>query len=96
MAKKTSPYRKTKIKDYYLDVWSPLFIEAQETDPLVTISAEHHLRPDLLAYELYGSPNLYWVFARRNMDVLIDPVNDFTAGTQIYVPDPESVGKLLT
>lgn len=95
MSKKTSPYKRTKTKDYYLDVWVPINVQATPDDYLVTISADHHLRPDKLAYELYGTPNLFWVFAKRNMDVLKDPINDFRAGVQIYIPNSEVIGKLI-
>jgi hypothetical protein len=35
---------------------------------------------------LYGTSKLWWVFAQRNLDVIQDPVFDFIAGTQIFVP----------
>ena len=44
------------------------------------------MRPDLLAYDLYGEVNLWWVFAQRNMDTLQDPIFDFVPGVQIYIP----------
>jgi len=44
------------------------------------------MRPDLLAADLYGDANLWWVFAVRNPNIIQDPVFDFTAGTIIYVP----------
>jgi hypothetical protein len=39
----------------------------------------------LLAYDLYGTPNLWWVFMQRNLDVIQDPILDFVPGTQIYL-----------
>jgi hypothetical protein len=53
---------------------------------LITLSPKHEKRPDLLAFELYGSPRLWWLFAARNPDLLIDPVEDFVAGLTIYAP----------
>lgn len=93
--KRTSPYRKTPIRDFYMDYWVPISISAQESDIEVTIGPEHHLRPDLLAYQLYASPNLFWVFALRNQDVIIDPINDFIAGTKIFVPTPDTVESII-
>lgn len=84
--KQTSPYSKTPIKDFYLDVWVPKNIEPKSTDVRYVIEEKYNLRPELLSYDLYGSPKLYWVFARRNMDVLIDPIEDFKTGTEIMVP----------
>ena len=48
-------------------------------------------RPDILAYKLYGATALWWVFAMRNPDILIDPVRDFKAGETIKLPSAESV-----
>jgi len=83
--KQTSPYSKTEIKDFYLDVWAPKNVPKRADDVEYIIPPKYHLRPDLLSNVLYGSPRLYWVFARRNMDVLIDPIEDFKAGTKIMV-----------
>ena len=71
----TSPYSRTRIiDDKYAD------------DVLYTIEPQYSRRPDLLAFDLYQSPKLWWVFAQRNPDVLQDPVFDFTPGTEIYLP----------
>lgn len=51
-------------------------------------------RPDLLAYKLYGSTRLWWVFAQRNPDILKDPIRDFKAGKQIILPAEEVVNRL--
>lgn len=84
--KSTSRYVSTPNKDFYLDIWEPISIPASENDQLITISAAHNERPDLLSYELYGTPRYWWIFAIRNQNVLFDPIYDFTAGTQILVP----------
>ena len=82
-----SVYRTTPIKDFYLSYWDDSIKPMpRETDILLKIPPEFHLRPDLLAFDLYGNPNLFWIFAALNMDTIIDPINDFTAGKVIYVP----------
>ena len=43
-------------------------------------------RPDLLAYDLYGTPRLWWVFAQRNPNEIEDPIYDFKPGTVIRIP----------
>lgn len=93
--RKTSFYSDTPIKDFYLDLWPGIDIEEQDDDLLVTIAAEHHERPDKLAYDVYGTPNLFWVFWLRNKDVLIDPIHDFQSGTKIYIPSKEYVQRNL-
>jgi hypothetical protein len=52
-------------------------------------------RPDLLAYDLYGDHKLWWVFAQRNINELKDPVFDFEAGVEIYLPKGGNLKRLL-
>lgn len=83
-----SVYRNTEIVDNkYLGMYSPTVTDTSKynTYPLV-IEAKHDKRPDVLAYELYGNPRLWWVFAMFNQDELVDPIIDFTAGKEIKVP----------
>jgi hypothetical protein len=40
----------------------------------------------MLASDLYGDSALWWVFAMRNPNVLKDPLFDFRAGVQIFIP----------
>ena len=84
--KTSSFYSKTPIKSFYLDLWVEKPMTPQDDDLLVTISAEHHERPDQLAYAVYGTPNLFWIFWARNKDVIVDPIHDFKSGKEIYVP----------
>ena len=86
-----SPYYHTEVRDFYLDAWTPIEIEPDPSDKLVEIHSKHNERPDLMAYDAYGNPELWWIFAIRNKDILIDPVGDFKAGVKIYVPDPRRV-----
>jgi hypothetical protein len=53
------------------------------------------MRPDLLASDLYGYPELWWVFIQRNMDVIQDPIFDFVPGTQIFIPKGSSLLTML-
>jgi hypothetical protein len=57
-----------------------------ESDASITINKSYANRPDLLAYDLYGDADLWWVFTARNPNVLRDPIFDFLPGVQIYVP----------
>ena len=63
-------------------------------DRLYTIESRYENRPDLLANELYGTVNLWWVFALRNPDLLVDPLEDFTSGKSIYLPSRETVDRV--
>jgi len=93
--KANSPYYTTPIKDFYLDLWKKRNIPAQSDDQLITLEAKYDGRPDLLAFDLYGTPRLWWVFAVRNMDILIDPVEDMKAGVTIYAPAKDRIVDLI-
>lgn len=81
-----SPWARTKITANYLDIYERREIPKNPDDILYTIQPQYNYRPDLLAFDLYDSPKLWWVFAVRNMDILKDPIFDFVPGTQIYLP----------
>jgi len=92
----TSPWFKTKIQNgQYLDILKIRPVPAETDDILYTIEVQYTHRPDLLAYDLYGSEKLWWVFSQRNMDVLKDPIYDFEAGLQIYLPKGDALTKML-
>jgi hypothetical protein len=61
-------------------------IPKQADDLVFTINQTYNLRPDLLAYDLYGDSGLWWVFAQRNPNALPDPLGDFRQGVTIYIP----------
>ena len=83
---KTSPYFQTPTWGPFLDIWKGVVIPADVSDARYQIDPPYNNRPDLLAYDMYKDSNLWWVFAVRNPDVLIDPVFSFIAPTIIYVP----------
>lgn len=87
MENQFSPYTKTPINDLgFLDILVPQSIPRANDDILYVITTAYTYRPDLLAYDLYGDRRLWWIFAQRNPDVIKDPVFDFVAGTQIFLP----------
>jgi hypothetical protein len=83
---RTSPYHGTQTWGKFLDVWPGKTIAANVTDAIYKIDQIYHLRPDLLANDMYQDSSLWWVFAVRNPDVLKDPLLNFTTDTIIYVP----------
>lgn len=90
-----SPWYITQVKQDYLDVLSIRPVSAESDDFLYTIEAQYEYRPDLLAYDLYGEAALWWVFVQRNLDVLEDPIFDFTTGKKIYIPKGSSLKTAL-
>lgn len=93
----TSPYYDTGVvNSKFLDFMVNRFIPRQPSDVYMTISSVYEYRPDLLAFDLYGDPRLWWVFAARNPNALgYDPYFDFVAGLQIYVPKLDTLKQVL-
>ena len=91
----TSPYFKTQQSATSLGVFVPRTLTSEEDDQSYTIERTYAYRPDLLAYDLYGSPRLWWVFAQRNPDQIEDPIYDFETGVTIKLPKPGNVSNDL-
>lgn len=81
----TSPWYNTSFTGNHLDILTIRPVSAEADDFLYTIQPQYAYRPDLLAFDLYGTSALWWVFTQRNLDVLQDPILDFVPGTQIYI-----------
>lgn len=86
MYTKLSPYYLTNVNGSYLDIVNFRNIPSQTDDVYYTVTSQYEFRPDLLAYDLYGDVNLWWVFSVRNKDVIKDPIYDLYAGQSIYLP----------
>jgi|TARA_B100001057_G_C22863413_1_gene955540 hypothetical protein len=86
--KQSSPYKATSMNPSgeHLGFYQIRTIPAQSDDATYTIEPQYHQRPDLLAYDMYDNPNLWWVFCQRNLDTMEDPIYDFKSGATIYVP----------
>ena len=91
----TSPYFETPVNGEYLGLMIDRRIPKLADDNRFTINATYNLRPDLLAYDLYGTPNLWWVFAQRNPNTLTNPLLDFVTGTEIYLPKQSTLKSVL-
>jgi hypothetical protein len=82
----TSPYYNTSYTQFFLDVMVNRPIPKEDDDIQFAINTTYQYRPDLLAFDLYGSATLWWVFYQRNPNTLTAPPLDFKVGTQIYLP----------
>jgi len=84
----SNPYYTTDIiNSSYLGVLNYRPITKLKDDVYYKITATHEYRPDLLALDLYGNSELWWVFAERNPNKLGEnPYMNFTAGTEIFIP----------
>lgn len=92
----TSPYYTTNIvNNKFLDIMTNRPIPALASDVFWTITPVYEYRPDILAYDLYTDPRLWWVFAQRNPNRLKDPYFDFVIGLQIYLPKLDTLKRVL-
>jgi hypothetical protein len=92
----SSPYFATQLFDgKFLDVLNVRPIPRLPDDILTQIGPTYDLRPDLLAFDLYYTSSLWWVFAARNPNTLSDPLWSFRAGVQIYIPQRRSLIQAL-
>ena len=82
----TSPYYTTGYDQFFLDVMVNRPIPKEVDDSIMVINQTYQYRPDLLAFDLYDSADLWWVFYQRNPNTLTAPPLDFKVGTKIYLP----------
>ena len=61
-------------------------IPKEVDDQVLKITEVYQYRPDMLAFDLYDLPELWWVFYQRNPNTLTAPPWDFEAGKEIYLP----------
>jgi hypothetical protein len=91
----TSPWYATGVVQNYLNILTIRPVAAESDDFLYKIEPQYSRRPDLLAFDLYGTSKLWWVFTQRNLDVIQDPIHDFVPGVEIYVPKKSGLFKVL-
>ena len=92
---RTSPYFATPQNNISLDMFVRRRFAIEDDDQSYTIERTYAYRPDLLAYDLYGTPRLWWVFAQRNPDQIEDPIYDFKPGVTIQLPKPANIKRDL-
>jgi hypothetical protein len=91
----TSPYFTTDYSQFFLDVMNNRPIPKENDDRLFKINVTYQYRPDMLAYDLYDTANLWWVFYQRNPNTLTAPPLDFATGTTIYLPKITTLRSVL-
>lgn len=82
----TSPYADTGYSQFFLDVMVNRPIPREDDDTTFAINLTYQYRPDLLAFDLYGTGALWWVFYQRNPNTLQAPPLDFAVGKTIFLP----------
>ena len=82
-------YKLTDVKNNYLGYFNPIDIDFDSTDYIISISQKYEHRPRKLANDLYGEPELYWVFRAFNKEKIQDPIFDLNTGITIIIPTKE-------
>jgi hypothetical protein len=82
----TSPYYTTGYSQFFLDTMTNRPIPILPDDLSFVINLTYQYRPDLLAFDLYSNPGLWWVFYQRNPNTLTKPPLDFAVGVEIFLP----------
>jgi hypothetical protein len=90
-----SPYYSTEKFGRFLDILKYRTIPKSNLDVQYIIDTTYRYRPDLLANDLYGRSQLWWVFAARNPNVIRDPIFDFEIGRTIYIPTIDTISAAL-
>jgi hypothetical protein len=90
-----SPWANTTQNENYLELLTVRPVPAEADDFRYVIENQYKHRPDLLAYDLYGSPKLWWVLVQRNISIIKDPIYDFVPGTAIFLPKKSNLEKYL-
>ncbi len=91
----SSPWYRTSQNARYLELIDIRPVPADADDITYSIESQYKHRPDLLAYDLYGDPKLWWVFVQRNMEVIKDPIYDFEPGKVIRIPKKKNLDRFL-
>ena len=91
----TSPYFDTGYSQFFLDSMVNRPIPREDDDISFVINLTYQYRPDLLAFDLYGTGALWWVFYQRNPNTLTAPPLDFAVGTQIFLPKIATLRSVL-
>jgi hypothetical protein len=91
----TSPYFETGYSQFFLDSMVNRPIPREDDDTTFVINLTYQYRPDLLAFDLYGTAALWWVFYQRNPNTLTAPPLDFAVGTQIFLPKVSTLRSAL-
>ncbi len=88
-----SPYSNTPVVGRFMMHYVHRTIPRHPGDRIRRVVQDWVRRPDLMALDLYGDPDLWFVFGSRNG--LEDPIYDLTLGRELVVPPLEHVLKSI-
>lgn len=90
MADKYSIYGNTNNNGYERGYFEPITIPFDDlTDYYFTVPDKYDQKPGNMAFDLYGTPRLYWIFAYFNQDLVEDPLFGVRAGMELRIPSKQ-------
>lgn len=72
-----------------LGIWDRKTIPYRDDDITHVVSNEEAGRPDLISYNVYGTPDLMWLVLQFNN--ILDPTLELDVDTELRLPTPERV-----
>ena len=90
-----SPWANTPQNNFNLELLVIRPVPAELDDFEYVVESQYRHRPDLLSFDIYGTTELWWVFAQRNREVLQDPVFDLVEGIKIRLPKKSNIENYL-
>lgn len=73
--------------------WERKIIPRRDDDIAYVIPVDKVGRPDLISYEIYGTPDLMWLILQYNN--ILDPTLEMDAGVELFLPTPSRVAVSL-
>lgn len=92
---KNSPYYTTPQASWYRSNMNFRDIPSNGTDYIMILESKYQYRPDKLAYDLYGTVDLWWVFSIRNPNIIKNPIWDMKTGIEIFITTPSTLFNIL-
>ena len=81
-----SLYKNTKSSNYYRDYYNPIIIPYSDSDIYIIVTSEYANRPGKLAFDMFGSARLSWIFEYFNPNQISDPIFDLKEGMILRIP----------
>ena len=90
----SSPYAATPQTSWYIGRFVFRDIPSAYDDQEIELTLKYNGFPEVLADDLYGKPELWWVFSIRNPSLRYDPVFGLKSGKRIMVPSNRHITAL--
>ena len=90
----TSRYRNTRVligddNTIFFGTWKPPKIKERLQPIVYRVSPQEIKRPDLISYQVYRDPNMFWAIALRNN--IIMPLKDIRVGQTLLCPHIDDI-----